>query len=1189
MQTSYLLSLPYAKRLRPLFCVQFLGVFNDSAFKMLSILAILGSLSDYLKNSVFLLLMIVAYILPFFLMTAPAGAFSDRLQKRTVLVLMKLAELAVLLIGTLCLVNAEPWGMVPILCVVFLLTAQTSFFSPAFNAILPETFCNRELARANGDLGTVSVFAVISGILSAPLIRSICLSLSGGIAERYPHLQSSEFLLSGLVLVFFSLVGFFISLEIQPTAEYEDSFRNEERPGLFNSVWIGMKALCRRKSILFSAMGDSFFLGICIAVLFLLIPFVRHELPENGGGIEVAMFLLAPMVGFGIGCFLSGRFSGGKIELGHVPYGSFGMAVFLSLAALLPGFPVTVYGFLFHPLALFWLFLGGISGGFFVIPLRAFLQQALRPASRGAALACGNAISALFILVFLTLALLLTVGSVPAAENAPAYIGELAARIPAFSIAQILFGIGILILIVTVLSVCLFPDLFIRAGVLLLANTLYKVRVSGLENIPDKGPVLLVANHVSLVDSLLITYCCSRKVRFLMHEDYYNLPVVRLFAKMSRVIMVPSARHVKKMQEMFDITRQALNDGYAVCIFPEGKITKNGLMDDFKAGYSMMLPEDREVPVIPVYIGLIWGSIFSYYYGEIKPRFPSQFQYPAAIAFGKPMQQPFTAFQMRQTVSELGAEAEMMPRDSERTIHYQLAKQAMRHPFRELMRDYDGRSFNNFQTLVASILFSREIRRMMPESTKYVGVMLPNTTAAALSVLGTIMADKVPAPLNFTASAETLRNSISKAGITHILTSRKFLLKLKREPIPEMVFLEDLAPKIPKWKKLLWAAAAIVLRHQELMNFVSPLTHRNLFAPAVLLFSSGSTGNPKGVLLSHRNMNSDVYSVMRVMGFTTDDRVLGSLPLFHSFGFTTNFWLPIAICAKVVYVTSPLDAATVGNAVEKFKLTLLLATPTFIQSYMKRCPPEQFRSLRLAIVGAEKLRHDILRKFVETTGGRMTLVEGYGCTELSPIVSINVGRTIMELGQSIGKKGSIGVAMPGICVKIVDPVTREELPADTDGLMLVKGPTVMIGYLNDPAQTGRVISNGWYETGDIASMDNDGYITISGRLSRFSKIAGEMVPHEMLECILNELSGSEDRVFAVGGIPDPSKGEALLVLYVKTYAFSPEEMNTKLRAKNLPNLWIPKTANYRAIDALPMLGNGKLDLLKLQEIVKSYS
>jgi acyl-[acyl-carrier-protein]-phospholipid O-acyltransferase/long-chain-fatty-acid--[acyl-carrier-protein] ligase len=380
----------------------------------------------------------------------------------------------------------------------------------------------------------------------------------------------------------------------------------------------------------------------------------------------------------------------------------------------------------------------------------------------------------------------------------------------------------------------------------------------------------------------------------------------------------------------------------------------------------------------------------------------------------------------------------------------------------------------------------------------------------------------------------------------------------------------------------LWGFLAAILPHQELMNILAPKTHRNVFATAVLLFSSGSTGSPKGVMLSHHNINSNVYSFYRIMGWDKNtDSILGNLPLFHSFGMTTCFWVPLMTGTKVVYVTNPLDAAATGKAIQEHGIRILLATPTFLQMYMRKCTGEQFKSLRLVVVGAEKLRADIATKFKEMTG--LIPLEGYGCTELSPVVSINISNSILSLGTEAGKHGSVGMPMPGICVKITDPDTGKELPPNKEGLLLVKGPTVMQGYLGDPEKTAEAIKDGWYNTGDIAKVDPDDRITITGRLSRFSKIAGEMVPHELVENEIQTLLDTDTRTVAVSGAPDESKGEKLIVFHTEIN-LTPEEIIGKLREKELPNLWIPKAENFRKIESFPLLGSGKLDLAALKKM-----
>ena len=722
-----------------------------------------------------------------------------------------------------------------------------------------------------------------------------------------------------------------------------------------------------------------------------------------------------------------------------------------------------------------------------------------------------------------------------------------------------------------------------RLAGLVLSHTLLRVRTYGEENIPEEGPALLVANHVSFVDALLISRCTSRPVHFMMHETFYRYPWLYPFVKWAGFIEVPAAKP-KQLHQLFLKTHELLRKGEIVCVFPEGGITRNGIMMNFRKGISSMIPPELEVPVIPVRLGMLWGFIFTYYYGRIKLRMPLQLRHPASITIGKPMSKDLSGYEIRLVLSEMAAETERIPDGHERPLHSQFAWQATRHPFRKLIKEFNGteqKEFRNLPLFVKAMLLSREIRKLASAEDKYVGVMLPNCAAAAVSVLAVMMADKVPALLNFTASRESNRIAIEQAGLHCILTSKMFLAKLKMEPFPQMVFLEEFAPKITKAKKIQAFLAALLIPRVLLMKLLSPVSHRDVYRTGVVIFSSGSTGIPKGIMLSHHNINSDLFSFIRIMNWRNSDKVVGNLPIFHSFGLTVCLWLPIVYSAEVVYIPNPLDAQTVGQAIRNNKLTALMATPGFLQTYMRRCDPKDFASLRLVISGAEKLRNDIADKFQEMTG--LAVAEGYGCSELSPVVSINVANSVLDLGTSVGKRGSIGTPMPGICAKIVDPDTFDLRPPDVDGLLVVKGPTVMQGYLNDPAKTAEVIRDGWYLTGDIAHMHDRGYITITGRLSRFSKIAGEMVPHELLEKEINEIIHSETRCIAVCGAEDSKKGEKLVVIY-SDKTLDPQNIVRELRSRDLPNLWIPRPENFYYVEEIPMLGSGKLDFTELKKM-----
>ena len=333
--------------------------------------------------------------------------------------------------------------------------------------------------------------------------------------------------------------------------------------------------------------------------------------------------------------------------------------------------------------------------------------------------------------------------------------------------------------------------------------------------------------------------------------------------------------------------------------------------------------------------------------------------------------------------------------------------------------------------------------------------------------------------------------------------------------------------------------------------------------------------------LTHRNVNSDFYSFFRVVNWSRSDVLLGNLPLFHAYGMNVGFWVPTMARTKIIYLMNPLDAVLTGKAVEHHKVTLMMATPTFLQTYMRRCTREQFASLRLVITGGEKLRRDIAEKFHDMCG--LSIVEGYGCTELSPIVSINLASVSSRLGREAGKPGSIGVPMPGVFVRITDPESGRMCEPGEAGLLMVKGGLVMKGYLNDPENTQQVLKDGFYNTGDVAEMDKLGYITITGRLSRFSKISGEMVPHELVELKLNELLEADGRVLAVTGAPDAKKGEKLVVFH-SLPGLDIDALSEGLRRAELPNLRIPRREDYHYIEAIPMLGSGKIDLQKLKDL-----
>jgi acyl-[acyl-carrier-protein]-phospholipid O-acyltransferase/long-chain-fatty-acid--[acyl-carrier-protein] ligase len=441
------------------------------------------------------------------------------------------------------------------------------------------------------------------------------------------------------------------------------------------------------------------------------------------------------------------------------------------------------------------------------------------------------------------------------------------------------------------------------------------------------------------------------------------------------------------------------------------------------------------------------------------------------------------------------------------------------------------------------------------------------------------MSGRVPVNLNFTAGRDAMAAAIERCAITVTLTSRTFLAKANIPHAPGMLFLEDVLTGTSAAAKAAMLVAARLLPSAAIERlFLEPVGPESL---ATIIFSSGSTGVPKGVMLTHANVLSNIDSANALFRLGDDDVVLGVLPFFHSFGYTVTLWLPMIVGFGAAYHPNPTDAKTIGEMGAKYGATLLVSTPTFCAAYVRKCQPEQFAKLRLAIVGAERLREPIASAFREKFG--VDLIEGYGCTEMAPVVAVNVP----DAAGTGSRAGTVGRPLPGISAKIVDPDTGEGPLVGKEGLLLVTGPNQMRGYLGEADLTRAAQRDGWYITGDIATIDADGFIRITDRLSRFSKIAGEMVPHMQIEERLQALL-HDPHTCVVTAVADAVKGERLVALYTDP-DLSAQEAWERLSRSELPRLWLPKREDLHIVDAIPTLGTGKVDLRAVRQAAADRS
>jgi acyl-[acyl-carrier-protein]-phospholipid O-acyltransferase/long-chain-fatty-acid--[acyl-carrier-protein] ligase len=498
--------------------------------------------------------------------------------------------------------------------------------------------------------------------------------------------------------------------------------------------------------------------------------------------------------------------------------------------------------------------------------------------------------------------------------------------------------------------------------------------------------------------------------------------------------------------------------------------------------------------------------------------------------------------------------------------------------------DSTGASMTGGSLLMRSLIFRRLLlREVLADDEKYVGILLPPSAGGVLANVATSLCRRVAVNLNYTVTSDILNYCIKECGIRHVLTSRRFMEKMEFKLDCPLVYLEDFREKVKLTDKLAaaWQAFVSPVAALDRKFGIDQIRPDELMT---VIFTSGSTAQPKGVMLTYGNIASNVDAVDAVVHLRRDDAIAAFLPFFHSFGYTVTLWTVLTIEPKGVYHFSPLDAKIVGKLVHENKCTILLSTPTFLRTYMKRCTPDEFKTLDVVVVGAEKMPLDLAAAFEQKFGTRPS--EGYGTTELSPLVSVNVPESRTRAKGSLERReGSVGRCVPGVEAKIVHPETREPVATGESGMLLIRGPNVMKGYLNRPDATAEVIRDGWYTTGDIAFLDADGFIHITGRESRFSKIGGEMVPHIKIEEAIAQVLGNSDEELkaVVTAVPDERRGERVVVLHLPVEK-TPKEICQALAAGGMPNLWIPGTDSFLQVEAIPVLGSGKLDLKQMRAI-----
>lgn len=750
--------------------------------------------------------------------------------------------------------------------------------------------------------------------------------------------------------------------------------------------------------------------------------------------------------------------------------------------------------------------------------------------------------------------------------------------------------VGSLVLVVIAAFYFFYYFLLVRLPLWILRHTFYRVHVHGAEHIPATGPALIVSNHVSHIDALMILAAQKRRIRFIIWAPFLGIPFLRWLLRLGKVIPIDGSKGPRAIIQALRQASDALAAGDVVCIFAEGGITRTGFMLPFHRGMEQIVKR-TPVPIIPVCLDHVWGSIFSYHGGRFFWKLPQRIPYHVHVSFGAPLPPTSGSFEVRQAIQRLWAETAVRRAKDRRPVHLTFLRQAVRHPLRSCFIDTSAalsQVMNYATALTRTKILARHLRPVLKEDAM-IGLWMPASAPGALANIAVAFLGKTAVNLNYSSTQEIVQSSIRQCGIKHVLTSRLVLHKLPLDPGPgvELVYLEDFRKQVGSWERIRTLLGVLLVPgfiQEMLVKWQSDKPASNPAEDvATIIFSSGSTGDPKGAMLTHANIAANVESMVQAVDIKPTDRLLGILPFFHSFGYTVTLWAPLQVGASSVFYPNPLQAREIGEVSKKYDATIFLSTPTFLRSYLRRCEPDNFRNVRILMCGAEKLSQSLAKEFKEKFN--VTPLEGYGCTELSPAVAANVPDWQQDNMRQIGNKpGTIGQPLPGIAVRVVHKETLQDLPAGQEGMLLVYGANVMKGYLGrDDLTKQKIVQGGWYITGDLAMLDEDGFITITGREERFAKVGGEMVPLEKVEEEIHGALKSNDRLVAVTAIPDARKGERLIVLHLPIENLNVQQVNKDLGERGLPNIYIPGQKDWFQVTELPILGSGKLDLKKCKQ------
>ncbi len=1132
-----LFSLLATVRFMPVFVVQFMGAFSDNVFRSALLILITYTFSEEIGVDASILNMAAAglFILPFFLFSAFGGTLADKYQKHHLVRLIKLFELVILVAAAYSFINEYVWMLFACLCLAGL---QSAFFGPVKYGILPDLLNEKELMTGNALVGAGTFLAILMGTIVGGLL----------VLGEYGKLTISA------VLICSAGIGLFASMYVPQCkcANADLSLSMNIFKQTYQVFRLGVKHWEVRRVIF--AISWFWFLGYVIQSQ--LNPLAANVLQADE---QVAVLLLVMFtVGIGAGSLLCGRIMAGEISARLIPYAGIAMSLlsmdlYLTLNALSGSYNTTqlstVSEFLAdhrHWRVMLDMLLLSVAAGFYIVPLYTLLQRRVKDELRARTIAANNISNALFMVM--------------------ASILVIAVLTAGYQIQDLFWMLAIINLFVSVYIMKIIPQQTLKTLGRFLFRVLYRANIKGMQNYPkDDEPYVVVANHTSFLDGpLLMSFLPEMPVFAInkgVNEKWWAKIFTRYFDMYPLDPTQPMA--VKGLVKM-------LRSGRKVVIFPEGRITSSGSLMKLYEGPAK-IAELGHAKLLPVRIEGAQYTIFGRLKGLVKlkifPKITITICSPVKITVTEDIKGENKKKVLRREMYDVMTGMMYQTTDTHGTLFRTLCESCRLHGAKhEILEDTERKPITLGRMLLGSIVLGNKLSGSVTKKDK-IGIMLPNAIATGISFYALQSIGAIPAMLNFTTGKSGIKAAIELANIKSVITSRRFIRLAELEEIEsaiqekvKIIYLEDIKQSINLLDKLkgLWVTK----------TNIGILSNQNdMHDPAVILFTSGSEGSPKGVLLSHKNLISNQAQVKSCLDFSSRDRFFNALPIFHSFGLGVGLVLPIASGIRTFLYPSPLHYKIVPELVYDTKSTVMFGTDTFLKGYAIHADPEDFQFARYVIAGAEKLKTATREMWMEKFGVRV--FEGYGVTETSPALSIN--------NYSYCKFGTVGRLLPGIKARL-EPVAG----ISQGGRLWVQGDNIMLGYLRiEKPGILEPVTDQWHDTGDIVDIDEEGFITILGRAKRFAKIGGEMVSLTQVESWVSGLWPEFQH--CICAIADERKGEKLVLITTYQQA-QRKELQRYISQCGGAEIMVPRL--IVKVMSLPVLGTGKLDYNAAQKLAE---